>query len=156
MLGGCLGVVGLNRGLDSAESIFLSANHLNRRNTPPYLSSPRNTITMCSCGRSYFYAYTARLSATIILITCLLILTGYCIHIKDPGSGREMSLLISSLSATDYEPWCPCFLVFTSLLVYTVLSLFSTGSLTSAPPPIKMNLFISPHLQKPLLYYKMP
>ena len=41
-------------------------------------------------------------------------------------------------------------------ILMTVLSHFSTPALTSAPPPFKMNLFISPHHQKPILYYKIP
>ena len=40
--------------------------------------------------------------------------------------------------------------------VYTVLSLTSAPPLISTRPPLKINLFISLHQQKPLLFYKMP
>ena len=39
-------------------------------------------------------------------------------------------------------------------VMHTVLSVFSAPALTSASSPLKMNSFISPHLRKPLLYYK--
>ena len=40
--------------------------------------------------------------------------------------------------------------------VHIVLSLTSTPPLISTPRSLKMNLFISPHHQKPYLHYKMP
>ena len=40
--------------------------------------------------------------------------------------------------------------------VFTILSLTTTPPLISAPPSLKMNLFISHYHHKPHLYYKMP
>ena len=69
-----------------------------------------------------------------------------CINEHKWGQNRLESKLSVDVGAASMRTTCTC----------TVLSLTSASPLITTPLPLKRNLFISPHDQKPHLYYKMP